>query len=397
MPIFGTAGINELNSLVSGFETLHPNIHVTTETETNSATIAGQIQQDEVAGKTPDVVQDSFNDLKFITKSLGALNLDKVVGTANVKANFAGKYRYAPAVTKLGDIGGSTFGIPWTLSTPVLFYNASLFSQAGLNPVDPPTTWAELQADALKIKAATGAAGLENGCLGSGASGSDWCLQAIIDSAGGSVMNASQTKLTLTNPKTVLALSTMKSLADSGAMVNLSSAQATQAFAAGKLAMILNSSALTSTLVNADSGHFQMLDAAMPGFGSTKAVPTNSGSALFMLSASRIAREADWELMKYLTSPASETTITENIGYPPLRPSIASVPQYLEAWANGNQFLTPNLFQLEHITPWIAYPGPNYGSITTLITTAASNIVFQDADPTSTLASTQSQAEGLLP
>jgi len=396
MPLFGTAGTNELNSLVSGFEQLHPNIHVTTEDEPSSGAIAGQIQQDEVAGHTPDVVQDSFNDLKFITSSLGAADLDKVVGAASVKAEFGGQYPYAPAVAKLGVVNGDVYGIPWTLSTPVLFYNASLFSKAGLDPKSPPSNWAALQADAAKIKSATGAAGLENGCIGAGASGTDWCLQAIIDSAGGSVLNADQTQLTLDNPNTVFAMKEMQALANSGAMVNLSETQAIQAFAEGKLAMFLETSALTSTLVAADSGHFQMLAARMPGFGNKVATPTNSGSALFMLSKSKLAREADWELIQYLTSPASETTITENIGYPPLRPSIAQAPAYLETWANANQFLTANLFQLEHISPWLAYPGPNYAAITTIVTNAATNVAFEGASPTATMDSAQSQAEALV-
>jgi multiple sugar transport system substrate-binding protein len=354
------------------------------------------VQQDEVAAHTPDVVQDTFNDLRFMTKSLGALNLDKTVGKANVAANFGGQYRYSPAITKLADIDGSVYGVPWTLSTPVMFYNRNLFSAAGLNPADPPANWQDLKTDALKIKAATGAAGLENGCIGVATGGADWCLQAIIDSNGGSVLNGAQNKLTFSNPKTIFALSTMRDLADSGAMVNLSTTQSTQAFASGKLAMYLTSSASTSSLVAADAGHFPMAVAAMPGFGTKKAVPTNSGSALFMLSKSKTQREADWELIEYLTSPASETTITENLGYPPLRPSIANAPQYLQAWANSNQYLTPNLFQLEHISPWLAFPGPNYTSIQSVLLNAAANIVFQDAPPAATMLSAQTQASALI-
>lgn len=334
--------------------------------------------------------------MKFITKSLGAVNLDQVVGTGNVAANFAGQYRYAPAVAKLGTINGHVYGIPWTLSTPVLFYNADLFAKAGLGTQNPPTNWTGLKSDALKIEKATGASGLAQGCIGAGAAGSDWCLQAILDSAGGSVMNSAESKLTFSNPKNVLALKTMQDLAHSGAMVNLSSAQITQAWAAGKLAMVINTSALTSTLVAADAGHFNMLAARLPGFGSHLAVPTNSGSALFMLSRQKLQREADWELMQYLTSPASETTITENIGYPPLRPSIAQAPQFLKSWADANQFLTANLYQLEHITPWKSYPGPNYSAITTILTNAASSITYQNANPQSTLSAAQGQAGALL-
>lgn len=395
MPLLGAPGVSELNSLVGGFEKAHPNIKVTIEPETTSAGIAGQVQQDEVSGKTPDVVQDSFNDLKFIASSLGAADLDKVAGTARVAALFGGTTPYAAAVTKLADINGDVYGIPWTLSTPVLFYNSALFTRAGITTA--PATWSEVAADAQQVKSKTGADGLVNGCIGSAAAGSDWCLQALLDSAGGSVMNPAQTTLTFTAPGNVTALTTMQGLAKSGAMVNLSSAQAIAAFASGKLAMILNTSALAGSLLAAAGGHFTIKATGLPGYGSAASVPTNSGSALFMLAKDTPHQEAAFELMQWLTSPSSETTITTNIGYPPLRPSIATMPQYLKSYSTTNQFLAPNLAQLVKLSPWLAYPGPNYNSIATQLANAASSIVFQGQDPATALASAQSQATTLLP
>ncbi|NAV96726.1 extracellular solute-binding protein, partial [Salmonella sp. hn-h2] len=39
-------------------------------------------------------------------------------------------------------------------STPVLYYNKEAFKKAGLNPEQPPKTWNELAADAVKLRAA---------------------------------------------------------------------------------------------------------------------------------------------------------------------------------------------------------------------------------------------------
>jgi len=395
LPLLGTPGTDELNSLVSGFKSAHPNITVTVEPETSSSAIAGTIQQDEVSGHTPDVVQDSFNDLKFMAANLGAANLDQVVGAARVQALFGGPTPYATAVTKLAQVNGQVYGIPWTLSTPVLFYNSDLFTKAGLGTA--PATWAQVQADALKIKTATGAAGVVSGCIGAAAAGSDWCLQAILDSDGGSVMNQAQTALSFDSTGNVAALTAMQGLAKSGAMVNLSSAQMIAAFAAGKLAMVLDTSALAGSLLKAAGGRFTIKATPLPSFGSAPSVPTNSGSALFMLSKQKPEQEADFELMQWLTSAASETSITTNIGYPPLRPGIATMAQYLQSYSASNQFLAPNLAQLVRLTPWLAYPGPNYTSITTLLANAAANIVFQGQAPATTLAGAQQQAEGLLP
>jgi multiple sugar transport system substrate-binding protein len=125
-------------------------------------------------------------------------------------------------------------------------------------------------------------------------------------------------------------------------------------------------------------------------------VPTNSGSAIVMLSSSKVNREADWELEQYLTSPGSETSITENIGYVPLRTSITNAPQYLASWASNQQFVQPNIDQLNRVQPWLAYPGPNYATIMTDELNATTSIIFQNANVQSTMASLQSTAAGLL-
>ena len=45
---------------------------------------------------------------------------------------------------------GTPYGIPFTTSTRALYYNKKIFAAAGIS--SPPTTWAQLQSDAAKIK-----------------------------------------------------------------------------------------------------------------------------------------------------------------------------------------------------------------------------------------------------
>ena len=56
-----------------------------------------------------------------------------------------------PTFAKQGDYQGVEYGIPFTTSTRALYYNTKLFKAAGISA--PPTTWAQLQADAAKITA----------------------------------------------------------------------------------------------------------------------------------------------------------------------------------------------------------------------------------------------------
>src|ERR1700753_2888710 len=49
---------------------------------------------------------------------------------------------------------GQLISMPFNSSTPVLYYNKDAFKKAGLDPNQPPKTWADVEADAKKIKAA---------------------------------------------------------------------------------------------------------------------------------------------------------------------------------------------------------------------------------------------------
>jgi multiple sugar transport system substrate-binding protein len=56
-----------------------------------------------------------------------------------------------PVFAKQGSYNGKQYGLPFTTSSRTLFYNKKLFQQAGISSA--PQTWADVQADAAKIKA----------------------------------------------------------------------------------------------------------------------------------------------------------------------------------------------------------------------------------------------------
>lgn len=398
LPVLGAQATNTLNGFIAGFEKTHPNITVTLEPEASTAegAISGQVQQDAIAGQVPDVVQIPFGEMLNLVHSFNGVNLTKVIGATSLAAEWGGPNPYAPAITKLGLINGNVYAIPWTLSTPLLFYNADLFKAAGLDPANPPTTWPQVNRYAQAIKKVPGASGIVDACIGAASGGIDWCLQSMIFSASGTVMNPKRTATTFDNPQLITAMKALQSLGASGAIDNLTTAQAIQAWGAGKLGMILNTSALQASLIRANGGHFQMMVANEPGFGHAISVPTNSGSGLVILSKNKVKQQAAWMLIQYLTSAASMTSVTENIGYAPLRPSIVELPQYLKSWAAAQPFLAPAMDQLSRIQQWQAYPGPNYATLSGILVNAATAITFQGADPQSTMVAAQAQAAGLI-
>lgn len=162
------------------FEKAHPNITIVPKDEfpcddpkTFDAKLAG--------GQMEDVFYVYYTDVAHVIAEGQAADINSYVG----------------GVKGLGDIQKSTldvfkgpdghlYGLPKTNYSMGLLYNRQLFTKAGLDPNSPPTTWAEVQADAKKIAA------LGNGTVGyadySASNEGGWHFTAEIYSQGGSMV-----------------------------------------------------------------------------------------------------------------------------------------------------------------------------------------------------------------
>jgi multiple sugar transport system substrate-binding protein len=387
-------------TLVAGFEKKYPDITVTAQkpggTSANGVTNNVSSVQSEIAtGNPPDVGQLTFGDMDFIVNRLKAKSLDALFGKAAVQANYAGTHPFAAAAKSLGDVAGSTYGVPFVFSTPVLYYNATLFQQAGLDPDKPPTTWDEFKADALAVKARTGKEGGYIDCLTKTAG--DWCYQSLVGSNGGSVLSSDGKTLTYADPPGVQAVRMGQDLVTSGAMPKLQQVQAVGGFTQGGMSMMVESSSLQSTFQKGAQGKWDLRAAPLPSFAGQPVVPTNSGAALFMFSQTPAKQRASWDLIKYLTSDEAYTTIAQDIGYLPLRPALVDDPRTLGPWAAKNPLEQPNLAQLKEIKPWVAFPGDNYVQIRDGMLSAVESVVFQGTDAKSTLAKAAQAGQKLMP
>ncbi|WP_181783922.1 ABC transporter substrate-binding protein [Pseudonocardia pini] len=397
---FGQAGpwTDTFNGLLATFRAQHPNITVTAQkpqgTSSNpAADTISSIQTQAATGNTPDVAQVGFSDMGFVVDQLGAKPLDDLVGADEVAQTLGGAHPYAPAAASLGELNGKPYGVPFVLSTPVLYYNASLFTAAGLDPANPPATWADVATAAAAIKAATGKEGAYADCVTTTAK--DWCLQSIIRSNGGRVLSEDRSTLQYAEPQSVQAVSTLADMVRTGASPKFSQQQAVEAFARGELGMILESSSLQGTFGKGAKGAgWELRGAATPSFGSTPAVPTNSGAALYVLSADPAKQRAAWELITFLTGDEAFTEIAKNIGYLPLRTGL--MDSTLKDWAAANPTTAINVDQLNRMEPWVSFPGTGYLQVRDGMMDAVEKVVLQGADPQATLAEAQQRGQALL-
>jgi len=384
-------GADATRKMLREFAELNPMIKVN-GIGANAAGFIGRVQADLAARRQVDLVQVIFADLDFAVRSLGAKALEDLIPAGEMAANFEG---IAPNGLRLGMLEGKTYGLAYTFSTPVLFYNADVFRAAGLDPEAPPRTWFAVKQAALAIKARTGKVGLATGILGPSAY--DWLFQGVIRSNGGETISRDRKRMTFAEPASVEAVAMLRDLNDTGAMANLDTVGGMDSMAAGDVGMYLNTSAVQGALMAGAKGKYELRATTMPRFGDKPVRPNNSGSALVILSNDPIRQRAAWELMKFLTSKRGYTIITSEIGYLPLRTDIVNDPAYLGEWVKAHPLVQPNLEQLKVLEPWEAMPGANYRQIVKTMMDSVELSVTGKVDVAATLKAAQDVTQAMLP
>lgn len=384
-----SAGADATKELLATFEKKFPNVKVET-IAVPSNEIMSRVQADIVAGRQPDVAQLVFRDLIYIANDLGANALEDMVSSDELKNHLAGMI---PQGLELGKVDGKTYGLAYTFSTPILYYNADLFRQAGLDPDKPPKTWTDVDAAGRAIREKTGKNGFFPGAYGP--VDGTFVYQAIVMSNGGKVRDGN--KLTFADTNAADAVKMLRGMVENGAHAKIDVASPSDTFAAGNLGMFLYTSAVYGSYKKAAKDKFDLRMAPMPSFGEKPTAPTNSGSALFVFSRDPAKQRAAYELLKFLTSKDAYTVITSKIGYLPLRLDIVDDPNYLGPWIKENPMFRANLEQLDHLTPNIAFPGPNYRQVEKMMMDSVREAIFGTGDPAAVLKAAQEEGQSLMP
>ncbi|MFC8712758.1 ABC transporter substrate-binding protein [Streptomyces sp. NPDC057197] len=135
--------------VIGDFEKKYPGAHVKWVDQPAEG-YPDKISADAAGGTLPDVVNVAPDLVAPLAKAGLAMDLDKA----------AAKYKgeYLPGAWASHQVPGlpGTYAFPWYLNTGPLFYNKTLFKQAGLDAEKPPKTYDELFTDALQLAEKTG-------------------------------------------------------------------------------------------------------------------------------------------------------------------------------------------------------------------------------------------------
>lgn len=233
------------NNQVKQFEKANPGIKVTSvQYQWLGTTFAAKL----AAGTLPTVFTVPFTD----GRALGDNGQLADLTTYEKALPYFNKFN--PAVIAEGiDAKHQVIAIPTASYAQALSYNRNLFSEAGLNPDDPPTTWAQLEADAKQISDKTGMAGYAE--MGKNDNTAGWILTTLDYALGGRMEHGIGTtaKATFTNPEAVQALDLLQKMRwtdnSMGSNFNMGWSDINQAFAAGQVGMFISGSDVYTNMV----------------------------------------------------------------------------------------------------------------------------------------------------
>ncbi len=287
------------------------------------------------------------------------------------------------------DVKGSPYQIPWYVTPNALFYNANLFKEAGLNPNDPPTTFREFTADARKIVALPG-----HPAGGVTYFGNDYNFQGYVASLGGTVYDPNTKKVGIDTPQGVAVLDAFRQMVADGASPVYSNffTDANDAFAGGKLGMIVTSSSGYPALSAKGGFDLRIAPAPHPDGGTAIAVSSTNG---FVITTKDPARQrAVCKVLLSLLTPAAVTKTVSATSTIPINTTTIDSAQYLKPVFAKNPDWSPVLGQ--KVIPWASLPGRVSNEYNADYVNAQTKVLNGSESPSGAAAALQSSAQGLV-
>jgi len=304
--------------LVSEFNATHKNLQVKltlTSINDDVTSLATSIR----AGNPPDVVGLNDIDTPTFTRENAFMNLTPYIDKLPFKSDLS------PGHMGLATYNGQEYGVPYWADLSVLWYNKTLFKEAGLNPDNPPTTYAQILSDAQAInKLGHGVSGFTfagdcQGCLGFTVQPGIWADGSYLTSGG----IGSQTASITNNQPLVQALTLYRQIwtqhlvpdndrTDSGATWG-------EDFAAGKIGIMPGGYGQVVDLVKPSQLGTEFMDTQLPG--SNGGYSTFDGGDDFVIPTAAKNASGAWEFIQWVLQTQQQVQYPA-LGATPIRTDV---------------------------------------------------------------------------
>ncbi|MBD1549278.1 ABC transporter substrate-binding protein [Roseibium aggregatum] len=354
------------------FHEKYPNIEVKMRAAYESYEDASNtILREAVAGELPDVTMQGLNRQAILVDKGIAKSLEPFI----VREEDFARDGYHEAMLKLGTFDGQVYGLPFSVSLPVGYYNMDLMAKAGITSTDQmPRTWDEVVETCGKLKDA----GVKNPVFWGWNITGNWFLQSLMWTQDKPTMIGND--IQIDTPEGLTALKTMHKIFRGCDMKNIEWKAALASFSAGEIAMMYWSTSALGAVERA-KGDFVMKTNEFPGIDASgpKGLPAG-GNAAMLVSTSKDPKvlDAAWKWLKFITSGQGAAEVARTTGYMP--PNKAANEVILADFYKNNPNKETAVRQLPLLRDWQAYPGDNGLAITQVIYDGMEGIVTGEYD-----------------
>jgi sn-glycerol 3-phosphate transport system substrate-binding protein len=245
-------------------------------------------------------------------------------------------------------VNGVQWALPFAVSAPILYYNEALFTKAGLNPNDPPTTLTQMVADAKALKAS----GSGTALLLDPSEFEGWLATAnhlFVNNSNGRKTRA--TKQVFNSKVARNIFTQLDELVHSAGAVTNESTGPDQydnllGMGQGKYAMTIDTSAALGTVTKLfQAGEYASVKSAA-GVGAFPVYSSSiqgglepGGSGVYISNkVPALQQAAAWTYLSYLCNTQSQATWAAGTGYIPVRKSSEQTATIQHLWATYPEY-----------------------------------------------------------
>jgi len=317
--------IEVIQNMVNEFMKLNPEVEVEVQYVGSYEEILAKTVAAVQAGTPPHVVQlNEISTQKMVDSGVIVPVQDLIDKDPSFDVGL-----FLPQVLNYYRIGGKLYSMPWNSSTPLLYYNKTLFREVGLDPDNPPKTYTELIDACRKLMKKDDKGNVIR-------TGITWPLyawffeeymalqnQALVDNNNGRTAKA--TKVVFNNQAALNFLNLWNTLTKEGLMINTKRADwtaARQLFISQTVGMLISSTSDVALLITESTKQgFELGTAFLPlPDGAARGGVVIGGGSLWIIKQKNQAEiEAAWKLVKYLAEPGPQITWHQATGYFPIR------------------------------------------------------------------------------
>ncbi len=301
------------------------------------------------AGKPPAVVITAANNISDLAINDSIIPMDEVLRYSDLDAENFLKEEYWPALHANAIHAGKVYGIPFHNSTPLLYYNKTMFDRAGLTP---PSNWDDVVAVSKKLtNESNGVWGIMIPTVNTDYCA--WILAALVYANGGDFYNKEYSgEVYYDSPSTVGALQFWYNLVHKHKVMPggvLDNNSISSSFFDQKLGMaFLTTGALSFMRENCKD--FEMGVAFMPE-KVRRGVPIGGASLVTYKGVNEEQKKAAAQFVAYLTSPEMSGAWSRFTGYFAPRIKAYALPE-MQAFLENNPEAKTALEQLQYARGW---------------------------------------------